>query len=211
MKILHWILWLIFIALYAGFQFGFRTGGDGQLYRINDRIAFEVDAGYDQSYGGNGVYIRGYKKTNPLVRFLCGACSVDYDETDMPQANYIKGDWVYSGVPQHATAKTDIVNLRTGETLNVDVAGDSPTVDLQSLPEYHERGLVAGEQYKLKQDYVKANFELLSTYTSRCIWIHIVFGILALFLIYPPLLLYVLQTIASAFDPFDPTNYLNPK
>lgn len=210
MKILHRILWLIFIALYAGFHFGFRTGGETQLYRINDRIAFEVATDYDQSLG-NGVYIRGYQKTNPLVRFLCGACSVDYDEIDMPQANYIKGDYVYSDVPQHKTAKTDIVNLRTGETLNVNVPGDSPTVDLQTLPEYRERGLVAGEQYKLKPDYVKANFELLSTYTSRCLWIHLAFGILALFLIYPRLLLYVLETIISAFDPHNPTNYLNPR
>ncbi|MGI8639694.1 MAG: hypothetical protein ACR2MG_07045 [Pyrinomonadaceae bacterium] len=175
---------LIFILIYAVFHFGFRTGGETQLYRINDRIAFEVATDYDQTYG-NGVYIRGYKKTNPLDSFLCGACSVDYDETDMPQANYVKGDYVYSGVPQHATAKTDIVNLRTGETLNVNVPGDSPTVDLQSLPEYRERGLVAGEQYKLKQDYVKANFELLSTYTSRCIWIHIIFGVLAFFFLVP--------------------------
>lgn len=198
---------LIFILIYAVFHFGFRTGGDGQLYRINDRIAFEVDSGYDQS-SGNGVYIRGYKKTNPLVRFLCGACEVNYDEVDMPQANYIKGDYVYSGVPQHATAKTDIVNLRTGETLNVNVPGDSPTVDLQSLPEYRERGLVAGEQYKLKQDYVKANFELLSTYTSRCIWIHIIFGVLALFLMFPKIFFEFLEMVFRN-NPGDPINYLN--
>lgn len=207
MKILHRILWLIFIALYAGFHFGFRTGGETQLYRINDRIAFEVATDYDQTYG-NGVYIRGYKKTNPLFRLLCGACSVDYDETDMPQANYIKGDYVYSGVPQHATAKTDIVNLRTGETLNVNVPGDSPTVDLQTLPEYRERGLVADEQYKLKQDYVKANFELLSTYTSRCIWIHIIFSVLALILMFPKIFF---EFLAMVFrnNPGDPINYLN--
>lgn len=201
----------IFILAYAIFHFGFRTGGETQLYRINDRIAFEVATDYDQTYG-NGVYIRGYKKTNPLIRLLCGACSVDYDETDMPQANYIKGDYVYSGVPQHKTAKTDIVNLRTGETLNVDIPGNAENpIDLQTLPEYRERGLVAGEQYKLKQDYVKANFELLSTYTSRCLWIHLAFGILALFLIFPRLLLFVLEMIASAFDPNNPTNYLNPR
>ncbi len=198
---------LIFVIIYAVFHFGFRTGGEVQLYRINDRIAFEVATGYDQSLG-SGVYIRGYKKTNPLVRFLCGACSVDYDETDMPQANYIKGDYVYSGVPQHATAKTDIVNLRTGETLNVNVPGDSPTVDLQSLPEYRERGLVAGEQYKLKQDYVKANFELLSTYTSRCIWIHIIFGVLALFLMFPKIFFEFLEMVFRN-NPGDPINYLN--
>ncbi len=198
----------IFILIYAVFHFGFRTGGETQLYRINDRIAFEVATDYDQTYG-NGVYVRGYKKTNPLVSFLCGACQVDYDETDMPQANYIKGDYVYSGVPQHATAKTDIVNLRTGETLNVNVPGDSPTVDLQSLPEYRERGLVAGEQYKLKQDYVKANFELLSTYTSRCIWIHIIFGVLALFLMFPKIFFEFLEMVFRN-NPGDPVNYLNP-
>ncbi len=202
------ILWLILIALYAGFHFGFRTGGETQLYRINDRIAFEVATDYDQTYG-NGVYIRGYKKTNPLIRLLCGACSVDYDETDMPQANYIKGDYVYSGVPQHATAETDIVNLRTGETLNVNVPSDSPTVDLQTLPEYRERGLVAGEQFKLKQDYVKANFELLSTYTSRCIWIHIIFGVLALFLMFPKIFFEFLEMVFRN-NPGDPINYLNP-
>lgn len=208
MKILHRILWLSFIALYAGFHFGFRTGGETQLYRINDRIAFEVAADYDQTFG-NGVYIRGYKNNNPLVRFLCGACSVDYDETDMPQANYVKGDYVYSGVPQHATAKTDIVNLRTGETLNVNVPGDSPTVDLQTLPEYRERGLVAGEQYKLKQDYVKANFEMLSTYTSRCLWIHIAFGILALLLIFPQIFSALMNAFAGDDGSSDWTNDLD--
>jgi len=32
----------IFILAYAIFHFGFRTGGAEQLYRINDRLAFEV-------------------------------------------------------------------------------------------------------------------------------------------------------------------------
>ena len=194
------ILWLILIALYAGFHFGFRTGGETQLYRINDSIAFEL---LSTPNSFDDVTIRGYRRTNPLIRFMCGACEVNYGEVDMLRANYIKGDWVYSATPQFKSFKTDIVNLRTGEALNVDVPNnDESLIALQTIPEYRERGLVADEQYRLKQDYVKANFELLSTYTSRCLWIHLAFGILALFLIFPRLLLFVLE-IASGLDPND--------
>ena len=189
------ILWILLIALYAVYHFGFRNYGDTALYRINDSIAFELQPATDSF---NGVTIRGYRKTSALVRFLCGACEVDYSEIDMPQANYRKDDWVYSGVPEHKTAKTDIVNLRTGETLNVEVPGTSSgPVDLLTLPEYRERGLQAGEQYKLKADFVKANFRPLSTYTGACIWIHIAFAILALFLIFPGLLIAILEAFAN--------------
>ncbi len=196
------ILWLILIALYAGFHFGFRTGGETQLYRINDSIAFEL---LSTPNSFDDVTIRGYRRTNPLIRFMCGACEANYGEVDMLRANYIKGDWVYAAHPQFKSFGTDIVNLRTGEMLNVDVPNnDESLIDLQTIPEYRERGLVAGEQYRLKQDYVKANFELLSTYTSRCLWIHLAFGILALFLIFPRLFGFVLEMIASALDPNNP-------
>ncbi len=86
---------------------------------------------------------------------------------------------------------------------------DESLFDLQTVPEYRERGLVKGEQYKLKQDYVKANFELLSTYTSRCIWIHIIFGVLALFLMFPKIFFEFLEMVFRN-NPGDPVNYLNP-
>jgi len=188
-------LWIILIALYAVFHFGFREIGGNHLYQINYRIAFELQPETDSF---NGVTIRGYEKTSALVRFMCGACEVDYSQVDMPQANYIKGDWVYSGFPQHETAKTDIVNLRTGETINVDVPGStSGTIDLTTLPEYRERGLVAGEQNKLKADYVRANFTPLSTYTGTCVFVHIIFGILALLLIFPRIFFAIMDAFAS--------------
>ncbi len=199
MKI-HTVLWLILIALYIVFHFGFREIGGNRLYRINDTIAFELQSETDEF---NGVTVRGYHRTNALVRFLCGACEVDYGEVDMPQANYRKGDWVYSDYPQHEAAKTDIMNLRTGEVTNVDVPGyTSGKIDLTTLPEYRERGLVADEQYKLRADYVKANFEPLSTYTGMCVWIHVVFGILAFFLIFPKILVGILDAFAND-DPSD--------
>jgi hypothetical protein len=187
------ILWLILIALYAVFHFGFREIGGNHLYRINEQIAFELHPETDL-FGG--VTVRGYHRTNALVRFMCGACEVDYDEVDMTNAKYIKGDWVYTDYPQHASAKTDIVNLRTGETINVGVPGNPPKIDLSILPEYRERGLVADERYKLKADYVRANFEPLSTFTGWCIWIHIGFGVLAFFLIYPKFLLHIVNALA---------------
>ena len=189
------ILWLILLALYLSFHFGFREIVGNHLYRINEQIAFELQSETDSF---NGVTVRGYRQTDPIIRFMCGACEVDYEAVDMPQANYIKGDWVYSGFPQHEAAKTDIVNLRTGEALNVEVPGNlSGTIDLTTLPEYSERGLQADERFKLKADYVKANFEPLSTYTGVCIWIHIVFGILALFLIFPQILISILDAFSS--------------
>lgn len=191
------VLWLILIALYAAYHFGFRSVGGTHLYRINDSIAFELQSATDSF---NGVSVRGYRRTNPLVRFMCGACEVDYDEVDMPSAKYIKGDWVYTDYPQHETAKTDIVNTRTGEAINVDVPGNPPEIDLATLPAYCERGLTAEPQYKLQADYVKAHFELLSTYTGMCIWIHIIFGILAFFLIFPRILLDIMDALASDDD-----------
>jgi len=193
MKI-HTVLWLILIALYIVFHFGFREIGGNRLYRINDTIAFELQSETDEF---NGVTVRGYHRTNALVRFLCGACEVDYGEVDMPQANYRKGDWVYSDYPQHEAAKTDIVILRTGDAINVDVPGNpSGMIDLQTLPEYRERGLVADEQNKLRADDVKANLEPLSTYTGMCVWIHIIFGLLALLLIFPNILVSILDAFA---------------
>lgn len=195
------VLWILLIALYAVYHFGFREIGGNRLYRINDAIAFELQSETDSF---NGVTVRGYQRTNAVVRFLCGACAVDYDEVDMPNAKYIKGDYVYSDNPQHATAKTDIVNLSTGETINVDVPGNhSDGIDLAMLPEYRERGLVADEQYKLRADYVKANFKPLSTFTGTCIWIHIAFGILALFLIFPSILVAILDGLARDDNDID--------
>ena len=189
------ILWLILIALYAVFHFGLREIGGNRLYQINDRIAFELRSETDLF---NGVTVRGYRPTNALVRFLCGACEVDYSEVDMPQANYRKGDWVYSGYPQHEAAKTDIVNLRTGDAINVGVPGNpSGTIDLATLPEYRERGLVADEQYKLRADYVKSNFEPLSTYTGTCVFIHTAYGIVALFLIFPKVFFAIMDAYAD--------------
>jgi hypothetical protein len=190
---LHTALWLLLIALYAVYHFGFRAVGGTQLYRINEQIAFEL---LPETDSFNGVTVRGYRPTNALVRFMCGACEVDYDEVDMVSAKYIKGDWVYTDYPQHEQAKTDIVNLRTGETINVDVPVNSPAqIDLTTLPQYRERGLQADERYKLKAGYVKANFAPLSTYTGTCVLVHAVFGVLAFFLIFPRALL----AIADAF------------
>jgi len=199
-------LWLILIALYAVFHFGFRTDGSTQLYRINDKIAFETRPDDDQSLGG--VTIRGYRQTNSIISFACGACSAHYSEVDMPQANYIKGDWIYSGFPQHETAKTDLVNWRTGEAVDVDAPADFKFGDdLSKLAAYRERDLKAGEEYKLTQYFVKANFQPLSTFTTRCVWIHIAFAILALFLIFPPLFFWVMEVITRANDPNEPSNY----
>ncbi|MEJ7622941.1 MAG: hypothetical protein WKF34_03005 [Pyrinomonadaceae bacterium] len=191
-------LWLILIALYMAFHFGYRTAGSTQLYRINETVAFELHPETDVF---NGVTIRGYSQTNPIIRFFCGACQADYSRVDMAHANYIKGDYVYSGYPQNEGPKTEIVNLRTGETLNVDVPDDaSGMIDLQTLPEYRERGLVADEQFRLRADYVRANFPLLSTYTGRCLWINFAFMILAFLLTFPGVLLGILDAFASDDD-----------
>ena len=91
------ILWLILIALYAVFHFGFRETGGNRLYRINEQIAFELHPETD-SFGG--VTVRGYQgRRDSRLYVRLGA--VDYDEVDMPRARYIKGDWVYSDFPQH--------------------------------------------------------------------------------------------------------------
>jgi len=193
---------LLLLALYAGFHFGFREIAGTKLYRINDRIAFEVQPETDLF---NGVTIRGYRPTNAFIRFICGACEADYAEVDMTSAKYIKGDFVYTDYPQHEKAKTDIVNLRTGETINVEVADNPPTIDLSTLPEYRERRLPADEKYKLSADYVKANFAPLSTYTGTCVVVHIVFAILAFFIAFPQVLLALINAFAS--DETDSTSY----
>jgi hypothetical protein len=197
------ILFIFLFALYAGFHFGFRNLGGTRLYRINDRIAFEVLPETDLF---NGVTVRGYRPTNAFIRFICGACEADYAEVDMVSAKYIKGDFVYTDYPQHEKAKTDIVNLRTGEAINVEVAGNPATVDLLALPEYRERGLRADDKYKLTADYVKANFAPLSTYTGTCIVVHIVFAVLAFLIAFPQILLALINAFAS--DETDSTSYL---
>ena len=200
------VLWILLVALYAGFHFGFRNVGERQFYRINDSIAFEL---LSKPNSFNEATIHSYQQTNPLIRFMCG-CEINYNYSELMDAQYIKGDWVYWGYPQHSTVRADIVNLRTGEILNVD-AKDEMFFDLQTVPEYRERGLVKGEQYELKADYVKENFERLWIYTGWCIWIHIGFGILALFLIFPRFFLFTVEILAGVFDQNNPSNYLNPR
>lgn len=194
----------IFILIYGVFHFGFRNVGERQFYRINDELAFELRSrpnSYDE------VTVHGYRRTSPVIRFMCG-CEVD-SESDVLDAQYIKGDWVYSGYPQYSTRQPDIVNLRTGEVLHVDApTNDESILDLQTIPEYRERGLVKGEQYKLTSDYVQANFERLWIYTSRCLWIHIIFGVPALALTFPKISCEVLAAVFSN-TPGDPINHFN--
>jgi hypothetical protein len=192
------ILYFLLLVVYAVFHFGFRTYGGTRLYRIDDRIAFEVMPETDSF---NGVTVRGYRQTNPFIRFVCGACEADYAEVDMVSAKYIKGEYVYTDNPQHEKAKTDIVNLRTGETINVEVPGKTAgKVDLMSLPEYRERDLQADERYRLTAVYVRANFPALSTYTGTCILINIGFAALAFLIAFPQILLALVNAFANDDD-----------
>lgn len=208
MKILHLGLWLIFLAIYAVFHFGYRTDGDAQLYKINDRIAFELHEANEYT---NGVAVRGYRPTNAFVKFFCGACQIDTSSVDMVNAKYRSGDYVFSDFPQHDKCPTDIFNLKTGEAINVQPPADFKfNDDLSKLAEYRERGLFADEKFRLNQDYIKANFEHLSTFTERCIWIHLIFAVVALFLAFPKLIIYCLEAIFTSNNPHDPSNYLRP-
>lgn len=190
------ILWLLLLAVYAVYHFGFREAGGARLYRIDERIAFEVQPETDSF---NGVSIRGYRRTNALKSFLCGACEVDYGAVDLPSAKYIRGDWVYTDRPEHEQAKTDLVNLRTSETINVEAAEKT---DLENLPAYRERDLLAGEQYKLTAAYVKTNFTPLSTYTGTCVFAHLLFAALAFFIAFPQIPKRLLDAFAHQEDSY---------
>lgn len=199
---------LVFLASYSVFHFGFRAGGDAQLYRINDSIAFEL---HEPNEHTNGIAVRGYRPTNVFVKFICGACEIDSrSEVDMVNVNYRNGDYVYTDFPQHDKAHTDIVNLRTGETINANVPADFKYKDdLSKLAEYKTLGLAADERFRLNQDYVKANFKPLSTFTNRCVGVNIIFCIFALFLIFPNMLFWIISAIVRSNDPNDPANYLS--
>lgn len=196
---------IIFLVAYSIFHFGFREVGAGRLYRINDRLAFEVQP-ENENY--NGITFHGYKRTNRFICFFCG----EYEPEDrfvwMVNVKYRRGDWVYTDFPQHEQAKTDIVNLRTGEAIEVNLPeGFTYGGDISTLPEYQERGLVKADEFKLDQTYVKANFEPLSTFTDRCLYAHLIFAVAALFLAYPKMFLHVINALAEANDPTKPENY----
>lgn len=199
-------LWILFFAVYAVFHFAYRAGGDAQLYRINDRIAFELHEANEYT---NGIAVRGYRPTNAFIKFICGACQVDYSEVDMVNANYRSGDFVFSDFPQHDKCLIDIVNLKTGEAIDVKPPADFEFHDdLSKLAEYRERGLFADEKFRLNQDYVKGNFEHLSTFTDQCIWIHLIFAVVALFLAFPKIVLWIIEATIESMNPHDPSNYL---
>lgn len=196
----HPYLLLILILLYVVYLVAFKGKIGAKLYRINDQMGFVLRS--KEEGLGEHISVTGYRKTSAFVSFLCGSCDIDLVSVNMPLARYIKGDYVYSETPQYQTAKgmakTDIVNLRTGETLTVDVPGDpSGTVDLSALPAYRERELVADPQYQLTRDYVTKNFTPLNVYSGTCITIHLVFGILLAFLIFPPLFFGLIEAIFS--------------
>lgn len=196
MKIYYICAALIFVTAYAVFHFGFRNGGAEQLYRINDRLAFEVQPGGDNY---NGVSVHEFAPTDIITAFACGACQTDSETVFLANAHYRQGDWVFTDFPQHEIAKTDIVNLRTGETIEVNVPpnfkyGD----DLSRLPEYQTRGLIKSDENKLTQDYVKANFQPLSSYTTRCAYINFLFAVVALLLGFPQLIFWIIVALLES-------------
>ena len=196
---------IFFISAYAVFHSGFRTGGTEQLYRINDRLAFEIQP---ESENYNGVTVHGYKPTSRIVCFICGEYERDDSAVSMTNVKYRSGDYVFTDFPQHEIAKTDIVNTRTGEAVEANVPADFKYGDdVSKLPEYQTRGLVKADENKLAQDYVKANFQPLSSYTSRCAYINLIFAVAALFLAYPKLFVHVIDAIAQANDPTRTENY----
>lgn len=201
MKILYVSLWIIFILSYAVFHYGFRTGGAEQLYRINDRIAFEVQP---ESENYNKLSIQGFKPTGKIIGFLCGECQTEDAAVFLANAQYRSGDWVYTDFPQHEQAQTDIVNLRTGETIEAKVPADFKfDDDLAKLAEYRERGLIKSDEFRLTPDYIKTNFQPLSSFTTRCVYIHVLFLTVALFLVFPQLISWIIEAAADAFDQND--------
>lgn len=205
MKIYSLVATLIFLIAYSVFHFGFRESGAEHLYRINDKLAFQVQP-ENENY--NGITVHGFKPANKFIALICGACQRDDSRTFMVNVKYRKGDWVYTDFPQHLQALTDIINLRTGETIEADVPADFKFGDDWSkLPEYSERGLIKSDEYKLTQDYVKANFKQLSTFTDRCVLSHVIFGTVALFVAFPQTLVWLVELFVRANDPTDPMNY----
>ena len=198
---------LIFLTIYAVFHFGFRKGGAEQLYRINDKLAFEVQP-ETETY--NGVSIHGFEPTNKIIAFLCGACQTNGDKVFMTNAEYRSGDYVFTDFPQHEIAKTDIVNLRTGETIEANVPADFKFGDdLSKLPEYQTRGLNKSDANELTQDYVKANFQPLSSYTSRCAYINFLFAVIGLTLAFPKVIFWIIEAIIDSANPLHPSNLHN--
>lgn len=196
---------LVFLLAYAVFHFGFRTGGAEQLYRINDELAFEVQP---ETEHFNGITVHGYRRTSSFVCFICGEYELDDRRVWMTNAKYRRGDFVYTDFPQHERAKTDIVNLRTGEAFEANVPEDfNYGDDLSKLPEYQTRDLTADAENKLTRDYVKANFQPLSSYTSRCVYANLIFAVSALFLAFPKLFIWMIDAFAEANDPTRPENY----
>jgi hypothetical protein len=195
---------LIYVLIYAVFHFGFRKGDVEQLYRINDQLAFEVQP---ESENYNGVSVYGFKPTNKTIALLCGACERDDSSVWMTNAKYRHGDWVFTDFPQHEQARTDIVNLRTGETIIAEVPADFKyNDDLLKLAEYGTRGLVKSDENKLTREYVLTNFQQLSSYTSRRAYIHVLFFIAALFLAFPKLIFWIIEAAIQSADPLPPSN-----
>lgn len=196
---------LFFVTLYAVFHFGFRKGGAEQLYRINDELAFAMQP---ESENYNDLTIHGFKRTNKLVCFICGEYERDDAKISMVNVKYRDGDWVYTDFPQHEQARTDIVNLRTGETIEASIPADFKFGgDLAKLAEYQTRGLGKADEFKLTQEYVQANFESLSSYTNRCVYAHIIFAVAAFILAFPNFILSVTGAFFNSLDPTDPANF----
>jgi len=204
MKTYYLCTGLFFLTIYAVFHFSFRTDGAEQLYRINDKFAFELQPGSETF---NGVSIQGYESTGKTIAFLCGACQTNDESVFLANAHYRYGDWVFTDFPQHEQAATDIFNLRTGEAIIAEIPADFKYGDdLSKLPEYQTRGLVKSDENKMTQEYVAANFQPLSTYTSRCAYTNFGFVIAGLILAFPQLILWLIRAIIQSANPLDPSN-----
>ena len=163
------ILWIVFSLIHwlggsgvnvSGADVSFNREHDVQLFRITDRIAFELDNDGD-------VSVMTYAPTMFPFNVLAGW--YERDGRAMSGRVMRMGDWVYSDSPGLGRGIPDALNLKTGETLTVpdDQAKQyTKTYDisvLNTLPFYRDHGFVVDEQHRMTAEQVATDFTAIST------------------------------------------------
>jgi hypothetical protein len=189
--------WIAVLSLYVGvsiiyFLFdasGVRIGGaavsfnrnyDNTLYKIDNRRAFNVRV--SDSPGFDSFSVVNYRRDFSPLGWVCGSCVLDGGVINV--IDYRKGDLVYTDMPH--LMGTDVANLATGETFDVDAPEPPPgqTVDPAQIALYRELGLTFDEQYKLSVANISSSLERLPARAESCVVFQLafwfVFGVLLL-------------------------------
>ncbi len=158
---------------------------DHQLYKINERAAFLV-------MKSNTISIVKYKESIFPFCFLCG--NFEVDGTIVNVIEYTKDNWFYT---KYTTPFYEAYNLKTEEFIDVPESGEVSPQILENLNEFKSKQLSFTSQDELSLNFVKTNFEKLSTLNESCLIVHIAFLIIIFSYLFGGIVYYLVKKIRS--------------